>query len=103
MLADKDAEGVARILDGIVERWYCASLNGARGQDGQALARRISSAMAGGVVLACGSVSLALAAARREAPRDACILVFGSFQTVAEAALALRRDGPAASRDTACC
>jgi dihydrofolate synthase/folylpolyglutamate synthase len=81
MYADKDVEGYARALSGVVDRWYCASLTGERGQSAEALAARL---VAIGITAApCGSVHEAHALAIRNARPGDRALVCGSFQTVA--------------------
>lgn len=89
MLADKDAEGVARQLAPLVSGWFCAGLEGARGQPGEALARRLAGAAGAAGIQAFADVALALGAALERAGPDDAILVFGSFFTVAGAIRAL--------------
>lgn len=92
MLVDKDAEGVAGHLDGLVSHWLCAGLHGGRGQAGEDLARRLAGRVAGRVE-SYRDVAAALAAARALASHDDLILVFGSFVTVGEAMQALNAVG----------
>lgn len=87
MLADKDAEAVAAILDPLVSDWYCAGLSGDRGQSGAELAGRIRGLPVAGGIHVCPDVDQALDQAREACGPEDCILVFGSFQT-AGAALA---------------
>ncbi len=95
-MADKDVEGIARHLKGMVDHWLLVDLPGARASSAQALAQRLA---------ACGilpseehrvetyaSPSEALASARERAAGDDRILVFGSFLTVADV-LDARRHG----------
>ncbi len=85
MYADKDALTVAQRLAPVVETFYCAGLEAPeRGQSARALVERIQ-APAMPEALACGSVTEALVMARREAAPGQGVLVFGSFQTAAEA------------------
>jgi dihydrofolate synthase/folylpolyglutamate synthase len=90
MLADKDATAVARELDDVVDEWYCAGLEGARGQSGVELSRRLDAAAGGKEVRAFNTVRDALEKSLGESCPDDAILVFGSFFTAAEAASALR-------------
>ena len=90
MLADKDAESVAEHLGPVVSHWYCAGLEGYRGQSAQALAERISGHLPGQKVLCFGTVAEAVEAALREFGDGGSVLVFGSFNTAAEAMLHLR-------------
>lgn len=99
MLADKDAQGVAAALGARVDHWFCAGLEGPRGQAGTVLAARIAPLVERGRVQAFADVGLALAAARAQAGAAAIILVFGSFQTVAEAMRSLQAAGTAGSQD----
>ena len=79
MLADKDAQAVAHILDPLVSDWYCAGLPGERGQTGNELAGRIACGSACAHIHICPELDQALDQAL-EASRPAdCILVFGSF------------------------
>lgn len=91
MLQDKDAEGVAAALDGVVGRWYCGGLGGQRGRSGEALARAVAAVSGAARVRAYVSIEAALAAALVETRPDRTLLVFGSFHTVAEAARCLAR------------
>jgi len=85
MLADKDAEGVASALAGVVSAWYCAGLPGPRGQSGAQLARRIGSSPDVPVAGVFETVSDALEAALADGAGGQAVLVFGSFLTAAEA------------------
>jgi dihydrofolate synthase/folylpolyglutamate synthase len=85
MLADKDVEGVAEALAARIDAWYCGGLGGARGQDGNSLARRIGERAGDRPVKAFGGIGEALDRARSDAAPDATVLVFGSFETVASA------------------
>jgi len=89
MLRDKDAESVARVLAGQVDRWYFAGLQGDRGQSGAALQRRVRSVLPEPEAEAYADVAAALEAARDCAAAEDLILVFGSFGTAAAALRAL--------------
>jgi len=82
-LADKDVEGVARAMAGVVDFWYLASLNVHRGLAGQALRVRLADAGISSVP-AFGSVREALESALSAAAPADLVVVFGSFYTVAE-------------------
>ncbi len=84
MFRDKAAEEVARALAPRLDRWYLGGLQGPRGQSAADLAGRIRSAVPVAEIREHGSVSEAYAAARREAQPGDRLVVFGSFQTVAE-------------------
>lgn len=89
MLADKDAGTVAKILDSLVSVWYCAGLDGDRGQSGEELAGRIRAAVANAAVVSCATVEMAfdaaLEAVGKACPSSDCVLVFGSFLTAGQA------------------
>jgi dihydrofolate synthase/folylpolyglutamate synthase len=99
MLADKDIEGVLAKLNGKIDHWYCAGLEGPRGVSGEALAQRLR---AFGVVEGADSSisaykdpAAAFVAARARAGDGDRILVFGSFLTVA-GVLSYQREARAA-------
>ncbi len=85
MLRDKDAGEVVRILTDQVEQWYCAGLTGARGRSGADLAQLILDQAGGQKVSTFETVSEALVAALQIADEPGRILVFGSFNTAAQA------------------
>ncbi|WP_199457579.1 MULTISPECIES: bifunctional tetrahydrofolate synthase/dihydrofolate synthase [unclassified Marinobacter] len=83
-LADKDVEGVMTAMKSVADQWYFAGLDVPRGL---AVDQLVSHARACGITdgEGYGSVSQALDAAIANARPDDCIVVFGSFYTVAEA------------------
>ena len=83
-LADKDVEGVMTAMKSVADQWYFAGLDVPRGL---AVDQLVSHARACGITDSegYGSVSQALDAAIANARPDDCIVVFGSFYTVAEA------------------
>jgi dihydrofolate synthase/folylpolyglutamate synthase len=85
MLADKDVSAVAGILGPVVSAWYCAGLQGNRGQSGMALASRVRSVLKNGHITACEDVDTALTRALEACRPSDCILVFGSFRTAGAA------------------
>jgi dihydrofolate synthase / folylpolyglutamate synthase len=84
ILADKDASGIAEILDVSIDEWWCASLGEARGRSGEELANAVRGKVATNV-LAADSVAAACAAALKAATPQDRIVVFGSFHTVGPA------------------
>jgi len=84
ILADKDASGIAEILDVSIDEWWCASLDGVRGRSGEELANAVRGKVATNVV-AADSVAAACAAALKVATPHDRIVVFGSFHTVGPA------------------
>ncbi|NND45884.1 MAG: bifunctional tetrahydrofolate synthase/dihydrofolate synthase [Xanthomonadales bacterium] len=85
MLRDKDVEGAVAALAGQVSHWYLASLDGARGQSGQSLHKRLRNVPGARRATSFDSVAQALDVARKQAGATDTVLVFGSFQTVAAA------------------
>ena len=85
MLADKDAPAVIEELQSTITAWYCAGLEGDRGQSGATLAGRMEAA--GGVrqIRVFESVAQALDAAIFDSGPDDGVLVFGSFLTATQA------------------
>lgn len=83
-LADKDVEGVMTAMKSVADQWYFAGLDVPRGL---AVDQLVSHARACGITdgEGYGSVGQALDAAIANARPDDCIVVFGSFYTVAEA------------------
>jgi len=86
MLADKSAEKVVLAMGHVCKHWLCADSPGSRGQTGEQLARRISTALPAAKVSAFGPLDDALHGALSSAGKNETIVVFGSFTTVAAAA-----------------
>jgi dihydrofolate synthase/folylpolyglutamate synthase len=99
ILADKDAAGIVSMLDPCIDSWWCASVDGARGRSGEALAKLVQEE-AHAPVVAADSVASACAAAAGAAGGQDRIVVFGSFHTVGPAIDWLESRGllPAAAR-----
>jgi dihydrofolate synthase/folylpolyglutamate synthase len=81
MLADKSIDDLLGPLRGRFAHWFCAGLEGARGQSGQALAEALG--QRGVSTTGHRDPLAALSAARDEARENDRIVVFGSFHTVA--------------------
>lgn len=77
MLADKDIAGTLGCLRGQVDEWYCATLDGPRGASAAQLALHLDHARQ------FDDVASAWRQALLDAEADDCVLVFGSFHTVA--------------------
>jgi dihydrofolate synthase / folylpolyglutamate synthase len=92
MLRDRDAAAVAEILDGSVQAWYCAGLEGERGRTGAALAREVAGVSGSRRVKEFGDVATALGAALADTTGEDSILVFGSFVSAGQAAVFLNRN-----------
>ena len=91
MLADKDIAGALAALRGRIDVWHAATLSGPRGTPAARLAAIIDAGELGGEVVCHDSAGAAMAAAKGRAGESDRIVVFGSFYTVAEALLALRK------------
>ncbi len=93
-LRDKRLGEMISRLDDVVHEWYPAGLDGPRGLDGAAVAAAVARHAHGRRAAARERVGEALADALAAADDDDCILIFGSFLSVADARLALDgRDG----------
>ena len=92
LLADKDAPAVAEELRTAVTAWYCAGLEGDRGQTGATLAGRVEQADGAPEIHVFKNVAQALDAAISDSGPDDGVLVFGSFLTAMEALQHLASD-----------
>jgi dihydrofolate synthase / folylpolyglutamate synthase len=99
ILADKDAAEIVSMLERSIDSWWCASVDGARGRSGQALADVVRQEVQTPVIAADNVASACAAAASVAGPQDR-IVVFGSFHTVGPAMDWLESRGllPAAAR-----
>ena len=86
MLADKPAEAVIGDFLQAVDDWYLASLGGARGRSATSLAALFPASRP---VRCFDSVADAVQSVRQDLGDNDQVIVFGSFHTVADAALAL--------------
>jgi dihydrofolate synthase / folylpolyglutamate synthase len=84
VLGDKEPEAIVQPLCPLVDGWYLTASRDARAMPADELARRLSSVLKGATVTVLPGVAGALAAARAAAAPGDCLLVFGSFTTVAE-------------------
>ncbi len=84
ILLDKNAAGIAAIMDDCIDAWWCASIDGARGRSAEALAQEIRNEV-GVPVTAVDGVAGACRAALDAAEPEDRIVVFGSFHTVGPA------------------
>src|SRR5690606_26219544 len=91
-LADKDAAGVVAALQGQVDGWFLAGLDGARGQTAAQLRERVHASDAATAALSDNGGQARDAALAQALPGDR-VLVFGSCHTVAEALPLLRSAG----------
>ena len=84
ILMDKNAAAIAAIMDGCIDAWWCASIDGARGRRGEDLANEIREEVATPVSVADSVAGACQAALSAAGPQDR-IAVFGSFHTVGPA------------------
>lgn len=84
MLADKDVEAFAAILDAQTDYWLLGGLSGSRGLDGEVLAQRLREAVPAAKLRIYPRVIDAYRQVRSLALPGDRILVTGSFHTVAE-------------------
>jgi dihydrofolate synthase/folylpolyglutamate synthase len=84
ILADKDAAGIAQILEECIDVWWCAPLDGARGRSAVELANEVRSQVSA-IVIPAASVAAACEAALKAATPQDRVVVFGSFHTVGPA------------------
>jgi dihydrofolate synthase/folylpolyglutamate synthase len=84
ILADKDAALISAALRDCVDAWWCASIDGARGRSGAALAQVVRN-LVSVPVEHTDDVATACAAAAAAASGEDRIVVFGSFHTVGPA------------------
>ena len=100
-LADKDVEGLFRVLDGLVQRWVLVDAPPPRGLSAEALAKRISRRS----LVVAGSVAQGIEQARSLARPGNVILAFGSFAVAQSARTMLAAEAAAHGRgiqQTAC-
>lgn len=84
MLADKDVEGVVKLIQDRVDHWMLVSLPGARGLSAERLEQRLRSVGVRGDIQRFESPAEGYAAARKSAGEGDRIVAFGSFLTVAD-------------------
>ncbi|SIQ26333.1 dihydrofolate synthase / folylpolyglutamate synthase [Aromatoleum tolulyticum] len=84
MLADKDVEGVVKLIQDRVDHWMLVSLPGARGLSAERLEQRLRSVGVRGDIQRFESPAEGYAAARKTAGEGDRIVAFGSFLTVAD-------------------
>lgn len=97
LLDDKDAEGVARALDGAVDRWIAVTADSHRALPAAELGRRIANACNRSCEIS-ESLEDAIDSARRDARINDRILVTGSFYLVGPALERLGADSGLYSR-----
>ncbi len=84
-LGDKQLAEMLGLMDASIDRWYPAGLDDPRGLTGGAVAGLIEAHTDGDCAPARARIAEALNDARRDAGENDCIIVFGSFLSVAEA------------------
>jgi dihydrofolate synthase/folylpolyglutamate synthase len=98
ILADKDVAAILAPLRDRMDAWWCASIDGSRGQSGARLAEQVRHHVKVPVVEA-DSVVLACEAALVAAKTGDRIVVFGSFHTVGPALEWLEGERPPRAQD----
>ncbi|OGI52965.1 MAG: bifunctional folylpolyglutamate synthase/dihydrofolate synthase [Candidatus Muproteobacteria bacterium RIFCSPHIGHO2_02_FULL_65_16] len=91
MLKDKDIAASARAMEGVVDRWYVATLHTPRGATADEIAAALARAGVTAPVLAHADVIGAYDAACRDADARDRVVVFGSFHTVGDILSSLGR------------
>jgi dihydrofolate synthase/folylpolyglutamate synthase len=89
MLADKDAAAVVAKLRTVISSWYCAGLEGERGQSAKQLAEQLEKSVSASSIREFQNVTEALEVALDDSNPADGVLVFGSFITASEASQAL--------------
>ncbi|HHT7864893.1 bifunctional tetrahydrofolate synthase/dihydrofolate synthase [Pasteurella multocida] len=88
ILKDKDAQGVLSPLLPVIDEWHCVTLEGYRGQSGQALFVTLQQIAQGQShqlhANTASSVALGVKQALATTTQEDVLLVFGSFHTVGE-------------------
>ncbi|MBI1425329.1 MAG: bifunctional tetrahydrofolate synthase/dihydrofolate synthase [Gammaproteobacteria bacterium] len=83
-LADKDIAGIIAPLCGLVTHWYIAPLAAARGASLQQIADAVQAGCPSAQQSSFTDLGLAYAQANQVAKPGDCVLVYGSFYTVAQ-------------------
>jgi dihydrofolate synthase/folylpolyglutamate synthase len=83
VLGDKDADGILRQLDDLIDQWVLCGLEGARGGTPEALRARLPADLP--CVALAPDVAHGCATARALAGAEDRIVVFGSFHVVGPA------------------
>ncbi|MDO9946493.1 bifunctional tetrahydrofolate synthase/dihydrofolate synthase [Glaesserella parasuis] len=83
-LVDKDLSGIVEPLEDLIDEWYCAGLQGYRGQSGTEVKSKLLTALPNAKAVAYENVIEASQVLFETANEQDIILVFGSFHTVAD-------------------
>ena len=83
-LVDKDLSGIVEPLEELIDEWYCAGLQGYRGQSGEEVKTKLLATLPNADVTAYENVAKASQFLFEKATAQDVILVFGSFHTVAD-------------------
>ncbi|WP_301099669.1 bifunctional tetrahydrofolate synthase/dihydrofolate synthase [Otariodibacter sp.] len=83
-LVDKDISGIVEPLNDIIDEWYCAGLNGYRGQSGTEVYNKLINVLPIAKAYQYEQVENASLALFEKAKENDVIIVFGSFHTVAD-------------------
>lgn len=83
-LVDKDLSGIVEPLEDLIDEWYCAGLQGYRGQRATEVKSKLLAALPNAKAVAYENVIEASQVLFETANEQDIILVFGSFHTVAD-------------------
>ncbi|MEE3696377.1 bifunctional tetrahydrofolate synthase/dihydrofolate synthase [Glaesserella parasuis] len=83
-LVDKDLSGIVEPLEDLIDEWYCAGLQGYRGQRATEVKSKLLAALPNAKAVAYENVIEASQVIFETANEQDIILVFGSFHTVAD-------------------
>lgn len=90
ILQDKDATGIFSPLLSVIDQWHCVTLQGARGQTGNALAEKLLQFSPNALVSSENSVIEGVKSAVKNADKNDTLIIFGSFHTVGDFLAALK-------------
>jgi len=84
ILKDKDVYSLIKPMIDIVDKWYCVTIDSARGMNAQEIKTRISSLVSKKKIYAYDSMQDATSRVIPELTKDSRLIVYGSFYTVSE-------------------
>lgn len=93
MLADKPVAEIVAAMAGVIDRWYLATLGGARGQTAEALKKQLAAAGNPSPATLHDSPVAACLWAMDEAKARDRVVIFGSFYTVGDIIAHFEHDG----------
>ena len=84
MLKDKDVYSLIKPMIDIVDKWYCVTIDSARGMNAQEIKTRMSTLVSKKKIYACDSMQDATYKVIPQLTKDSRLIVYGSFYTVSE-------------------